>query len=488
MTSRALTVILPLVDDRGFGEAALASWIGQPDADSFEIIAVGNDPSSQLVRRARQLARPEDRVLVLPGMDEIELYRAGGEAAATELLLFTESHCIAEPGAARALVDLLRRTDAAAAMVSGRPMTSNAFAQFETRLFEEGLRQHPGDDWRWVGLRGLAIRRDAWERAGKFETSCGRLAESILAVRVGRMGGRIEVCPDARVRHGNCSRMRDLFAALHPSGRGQAEWRRRCEAGLEEEFLPPLAEWSERARWNRRIAAAAAGLHLRIGGDEAMRGQWRRAAARLRPLVGSGFRAVLGSRGVRCAAGVRAGWFLSSSVLRPSAEGRYRAYSRASSELLRWGVLDRVDGSLPPAPATPQLRPSELPDGVFAGFHAAERFSADEPRPSCRWTRPFAMMRLGHPPADYRLSLDVRSPVPLERLALRLFWNGYRLEGSVEDGFAVPKEAFRRGEQLLAFDCTPFHPQRVGLPDTRELGVAVFALTLERIAGPEGPS
>ena len=485
MTSRALTVILPLVDDRGFGEAALASWIGQPDADSFEIVAVGNDASSPLVRRARRLVRPEDRVLVLPGRDEIELYRAGGEAAATDLLLFTESHCIAEPGAARALVDLLSRTDAAAAMVSGRPMTSNAFADFETRLFEEGLRQHPGDDWRWVGLRGLAIRRDVWERAGKFETSCGRLAESILAVRVERLGGRIAPCPDAHIRHGNCSRVRDLFAALYPSGRGQAEWRRRCEAGLEEEFLPPLAEWSERARWNRRIAASSAGLRLRIAGGEARRGEWRRAASRVRGLIGSASRAVVGSRAVRFAAAARAGWFLAGSIVRPSEEGRYRAYSRASSELLRWGVLDRVDGSLPPATATPILRPAELPDGVFAGFHAAERFSADEPRPSCRWTRPFALMRLGHPPGDYRLSLDVRSPVPPERLALRLFWNGRRLEGSCEGGFAVPREAFRRGEQLLAFDCRPFYPQRAGLPDTRQLGVAVFSLTLEPTAGPE---
>jgi len=366
-------------------------------------------------------------------------------------------------------------------MMSGEPVSSNLFEGFETRLFEEGARQFPQDRWRRVGLRGLAVRRAAWERAGQFETSCGRLAESILAVRLERLGFQIADCPGARVRHGNCSRMADLFAALFPSGRGQAEWRRRCEEGLEEEFLPPLTEWSDRGRWDRPIARHAMGVLIRLAAENAGRGDWRKFAESARSMPGYLVPAVFGSLAVRCAAALRAGWFLARSRFGRSEERRYRSYARASSELLRWGVLDRVTGSLPSPPVATILRPAELPDGVFIGFHAAERFSASDPRPTCRWTRPFGLMRLGLPAADYRLTIDARSPATSEKRALRLYFNGRPLDGSPEDGFRVRRGLFRRGEQRLTFVCAPFRPAESGLPDTRELGVALFLLRFESI-------
>ena len=335
--------------------------------------------------------------------------------------------------------------------------------------------------WRRVGLRGLAIRRGDWERAGEFETSCGRLAESILAVRLERLGVQIEDCPGARVRHGNCSRVVDLFAALFPSGRGQAEWRRRCEEGLEEEFLPPLTEWAARGRWDRSIARHAMGVLIRLAAKNAERGEWRKFAGSARSMSEYLPPAVFGSLAVRCGAAVRAGWFLARSRFGRSEERRYRCYARASSELLRWGVLDRVAGSLPAPPVATILRPAELPDGVFIGFHGAERFSASDPRPTCRWTRPFGLMRLGLPPADYRLMIDARSPVASEKRALRLFFNGHPLDGSPEEGFLVRGSLFRRGEQRLSFVCAPFRPAESGLPDTRELGVALFLLRFEPI-------
>jgi hypothetical protein len=496
----ALTVVLPLIDDRGHGESALISWTGQTlAADRFEIVAVTPRPGGRLERRARSLLRPHDRLEAAPGAAEMELYQAGARAARGDVLLFTEAHCLAEPDAAEAL---LRRfaepwtatppragtagaAGPAAAQLAGEPLASNAFAAFETRLLRDGLRAHPDDAWRRVSLRGFAVRRAAWEAAGGFATGCGRLAEAILGVRLLRLGWRIDDCPEARVRHGNCSRARDLAAALRPHGRGQGAWRERCEAGLERDFLPPLPDWSERAGWEPRLARHALRVRLGILGRAMLRRAWRpHAAAAARALPGCLAAALLGYRVPRALAAARAAQALAASRWGPGKERRYRAYGRASSELLRWGVLDHAAAAgLPAAPAGEVLRPAELPDGALVGFHAPERWSAGDARPTCRWTRPFALLRLALEPADMRLILEVSSPVPPERRALRVFWNGRPVRAAPEGGFLLQRRRFRPGEQLLAIACAPFYPARAGLDDPRELGVAVFSLRFERLPG-----
>jgi hypothetical protein len=493
----ALTVVLPLIDDRDYGALALASWTGQTlAAERFEIVAVTPRPGDRLARRARSLMRPHDRLEAAPGAAEMELYQAGARAARGELLLFTEAHCLAEPDAAEAV---LRRfaepwtaaspragaAGPAAVQLAGEPLGSNAFAGFETRLLRDGLRAHPEDAWRRVSLRGFAVRRAAWEAAGGFATGCGRLAEAILGVRLLRLGYRIDDCPEARVRHGNCSRARDLAAALRPHGRGQGAWRERCEAGLESDFLPPLPDWSERAGWAPRLARHALRVRLGILARAALRRAWRpHAAAAARALPGCLAAALFGHQVPRALAAAHAARSLAASRWGPGEERRYRAYGRASSELLRWGVLDHAAAAgLPAAPAGDVLRPAELPDGALVGFHAPERWSAGDARPTCRWTRPFALLRLALPPADLRLVLDVSSPVPPERRALRVFWNGTPVRAAPDGGFLLERRRFRPGEQLLAIACAPFRPTRAGLDDPRELGVAVFALRFERLPG-----
>jgi hypothetical protein len=481
----ALTVVLPLIDDRGCGERALASWIGQTlAAERLEIVAVTPHPGSRLARRARSLLRRHDRLEVAAGATEMELYVAGARAARAELLLFTEAHCVAEPDAAEALLRCFAApARTAAAQLAGEPLASNAFAGFETRLLRDGLRAHPDDAWRRVSLRGFAVRRSAWEAAGGFATGSGRLAEAILGVRLGRLGCRIDDCPEARVRHGNCSRARDLAAALRPHGRGQGAWRERCEAGLEKDFLPPLPDWAERAAWAPRLARHALRVRLGILGRAALRRGWRaHAAAAARALPGCLAAALFGHQVPRALAAARAACLLAASRWGPGEERRYRAYRRASSELLRWGVLDHAAAAgLPAAPAGEVLRPAELPDGAFVGFHAAERWSAGDARPACRWTRPFALIRLALEPADLRLTLELRSPVPPEQRALRIFWNGKPVPPAPDGSFRLRRHRFRRGEQLLGIACAPFHPARIGLDDPRELGVAVFAVRFERL-------
>src|SRR5262249_39284777 len=96
--------------------------------------------------------------------------------------------------------------------------------------------------------------------------------------------------------------------------------------------------------------------------------------------------------------------------------------------------------------------------------------------PACRWTRPFATIRVRLPPGDYRLRLDAGFPACSRNGAVKLFFNSQILKASEDGEFSVPRSAFRPGEQLLSVACPPFYPARLGLLDSRELGIALFAL------------
>jgi hypothetical protein len=473
----ALSIVLPLDDDRGHGAGSLESWVRQTTTACFEIVAVADRraPAQVLAGHARALLRPHDQLIELSEASEIDLFRAGAAAARADVLLFTEAHCLAAPDAVEILLRHLSAPLAVAAQLGGAPLVPNDFARFESRLLIENRDQYPEDAWRRLSLRGLAVRTSVFRAVGGFEVGCGRFAEAILGVRLQRRGLPVEVCDAARVAHANCARPRDLAAALRPGGHGQAVWRERCEQGLEAEFLPPLPDWSDRARWRRPLARHA----LRLGVGSRRR---RSPRALMAALTG----AVLGPAAPRLLAAVRAAACLFLCRVVPGEERRYRAYRRASSELLRWGVLEYAAASpLPAAPLAPiapaELLPARLPDGVFAGFYLAERWRAGDSEPSCRWTRPVAMLRFSAAAADYRLRLRAELPVGCAPDDVGVWLNGHRARREPDGAYRLERRWFRQhGDQLLGITAPPFHPARHGFDDSRELGIALFGVSFER--------
>jgi hypothetical protein len=475
-TPLALSIVMPLDDDRGHGAGALERWVRQTTTARFEIVAVADQSAGgqALARHARALLRSHDQLLELSGASEIELFQAGADAARADVLLFTEAHCLAARDAVERLLRHFATTSAVAVQMGGTPLTPNDFARFETRLLVENRDQYPQDDWRRLSLRGFAVRTSVFREVGGFEVGCNRFAEAILGARLQRRGLRVDVCDEARVAHANCVRPRDLAAALRPGGRGQAAWRERCEQGREAEFLPPLPDWSDRARWRRPLARHA--LRLEIASR-------RRGNVRVAIAAFSG--ALFGPAAPRRLAAVRAVGYLLLSRVVPGEERRYRAYRRASGELLRWGVLDHAAASpLPPAPSVPiagaELFPARLPDGVFAGFYLAERWLAGDAEPSCRWTRPVATLRFTGDAADHRVRLRAELPAGCTPSAVGVWLNGRRARRDADGAYRLDRRRFRRrGDQLLGFTAPAFHPARHGLDDGRELGIALFGLTFE---------
>jgi hypothetical protein len=479
-----LSVILPLGDHRRLAVASARAWAGQTlDAGCYEIVAVADGRERRTEERVRQALRPSDRLLTLPGRSEIELYQGGAEAARGQTLLFTESHCVPEPDAARALVRFLEETGAPAATLASGHLRRRGLAPLEARLSDRARAERSSERW-WAGvsLRGFALRRELFEAIGGFRIELERFAETALAIELDRRGVRCAQARDAVVNHGDCVWPGELEAALLSLGRG----RRTCVGGdlggADDPYLG-AHDCVARSELDPSLARAlcrtlVAGLGDLLTAPGRARARVAAAAlGRLTPV------AAAGARGARLAH--RAWARLAFVLCLPDVgdpERRLRRFRAAWAAVVRCGEMERLpSGPLVPLgpPPTPLCyRPGEMAEDHFVGFHGRER-DADG---SFRWSSPAALLRFAAPPSDYRAVLRLLRPPAEPRL--RLFLNGRRLETPADTSgtvtFAVDRRALRRGgEQHLVFLCAPFHPRDVGIADDRVLGVAVRSFALE---------
>ena len=480
-------MVLPLADHRGFARASVAAWAGQTlAADRFEIVAVTPGSHPRVDRQVRRLLRPRDRLLVVRGAPEIELYQAGALAAAGEVLLFTESHCLPEPDTAEAVCRFFSAPDAAAGSLRTVHIPRGRLARLEELMgrHEEARRTAAGR-WADVSLRGFALRTDIFRRLGGFRPELERFAETALALELERGGFWIQDIPDAVVSHADCARVGELEPALLALGRGRRTFLEKGPREVTERFLGQ-PDWIEHAALEGRAARALCRVIARSlltsNGD----GNGRALA---RSLAGLAPAALGGARGAIFAARARARLSL-LRCLQPGgeAETHFPRFAVAWRTLVRCGEMERLTRRALPPPSPPDdpplFAPGEMDDVHFLGFHAREA----DTRGSFRWSSTAGLVRLHLRSGDYQVRLTASSP-PGER-SVRLFFNGRRVSFAGEPGepwratFRLERRHFRRGrEQHLGVVCAPYVPSRAGFSDPRVLGLALRTLRFESRLG-----
>lgn len=487
-----LSVVFPLLDERGLALACIRGWLEEKREVPLQIVVVSDGQRAALERQVRELLGPSDALLFQDG-GEAAMYDRGCRSAAAELLLLTEPHCLPAAGAARRIVEFFAPRGVAAAWLESGHFSRNRFARMEERLVEEDRqRRRDPDDWRHVSLRGFALRTSVYVEAGGLCPELGRFAEAVLAVRIQRRGWRLHSVPGRLVRHGNCERYSELSEAIRAHGAAQAVYWDRCERGEVERFHPPHPDWAARGRFDRSAAREMARIAWASLFLDAGRPGWApRCAEVLRALPALIASALLGPRpalwGARAgAAAARARCLLTQG----NEERLYGSYRRLWGALVRVGVLEQVLRIREPAPSAGAAGSSrvigigEVPDGSLAGFHHREDWGEE----SCRWSSPVALARIQVPAAAYKVRMRAHSPWPPEQRSLRLFWNGRPIPASgvaqTEDGFefATPHGASRpEGAQSIGIVCRAYLPRRSGLPDSRRLGLLLFRTELTAV-------
>jgi len=200
-TAPAVSVIVPVRDRRQLLRQCLDGLAAQTRAD-HEVIVIDDGSADG---SAADAGRPV-RLLRTPGVGAVGARLLGVEASRAPVLAFTDSDCVPSP---RWLECGLEAVNGGAEVVTGPTWPAGHARPLERTLASDGR------DGLYA-TSNIFFRRDTYAAAGGFDPGAGArfgfrpgrvLAgtgfgeDSLLAWRVRRNGGRVEVCEEAVVRH-----------------------------------------------------------------------------------------------------------------------------------------------------------------------------------------------------------------------------------------------------------------------------------------------
>jgi hypothetical protein len=180
-------------------------------ADEFEIVVVTDGAHPGVERAVAALLRPQDVLVRAEGADRFVLCNIGAEVALAETLLFTEDHCLAEPGCLELAARTLIEQKVECSTLNWGNINENYVGAFEEQVTRENMEiwQQP-DHWNMLRARGFVITRRAYEKAGCFPSGYGLFAEAVFAARLHEAGIKVGYTSEVGVRHINSGSLRDL--------------------------------------------------------------------------------------------------------------------------------------------------------------------------------------------------------------------------------------------------------------------------------------
>lgn len=492
-----LSIVIPMDDDHGYGEACVESWNSQTvSRDRLQLVIVDLGEDRKFNQRIRQQLSPQDVMVTVDTDNEGLLYERGARACEAELLLMTEGHCIAERGAAEEVICLFEDSNVAAINMRSSHLEPTIIARQQSLLEEKWISEWPPGHWRTISLRGFAVRRGIYERLGGFQPSYRRFCVNAFAIELDRQGLRLIPSRASLVRHGNAPTVTNVASSLRDSARGQIEWRARLRKekppDLGDRYLGGLDFWSRRGDLESKTARALAGSLLRsILADVQRVGGLQKAKHGVAELPRLWSAMMVGPRASAVLHRIALAWaMLVCGVSRLHRRWLFHSYLRLwrlsfDSGYADFVVSHRVE---PQWIALEQQKPvdvASLPDGSVAGLRAREKWGTHGP--FMRWSGSVFLLRLQLSREEpRRLIFDVRCLLPPGQRCLSAFLNGVSLAQSAlteeEEKIVInlPSELYQaNGCQDLIITCRAVRPSESGEADRRRLGLALFTIKSE---------
>ncbi|MCA9056436.1 MAG: glycosyltransferase, partial [Planctomycetaceae bacterium] len=384
------SVLLPLIEDRGFVRDSLASWLGQERfaAEGYELLLLDDGSRNEMADQLRPLLRGGDRIICRPGVNRSELYGAGADEAHGEFVFLTESHCVPEPDCLFELDRFLQSHSYEGACCRSIPVCYNSLARADAHAFELGFREFLKEgDWRKVNVHGFALRKDVYDFVGGLRGRYDLFAEMVLAADLRDAGVRLGYAAGAAVQHhyrvtvSEMAEFVDGFVLgemqyLHDYGSVQRigfSFLEMCQASLEgvsslEECL--ATEWQRLRRGWKRGDFTAVGACLSLLQQRLMAGHAGQVLAQLR----------VWQLAFRC-------WLTQRNLPRLSRNYEDLFHAAVARAARRCRDRLRLDE---PRSGDLMLSVTDIPADWQFGFYPAETF---EDRPF-RWSRPAAGLDL----------------------------------------------------------------------------------------------
>ena len=488
-----LSVVIPMDDDHGFGEACIDSWNAQSHPrERLQLVVVdpGNQPS--LIRRVRPYLAEHDLLLTVTTDNEGLLYERGAGAAQAQLLVMTEGHCLAEPHAAAEILRLFKDPEVASINAFSTHVEPTIIARQQSLLEQEWIALWPIGHWRTISLRGFAIRQEIYQQLGGFRPEYRRFCANAFVVDLDRRALRLVPTRTPIIRHCNSPSIRDVAVTLRDSARGQIAWRAQFDGeeppDTADRYLGGLDLWSRRADLAPRTARVLASALIRsIFADLPRSEGFQKAVNALPELLRLMAGVVMGARASAFGQRLTLGWaMIVCSFSRVNKRWLLNSYRRLWRQSFNSGFADfAAPHQIEPewfAPGPEPVAVASLPDGSVAGLRARETWGAKGP--FIRWSGPVFLLRLQlSPETSHQVTLNIRSVAPAGRRCLRAFLNSSRLASTAtrEENEQLtlklsPELCRSDGRQDLVFTCRAMRPSDRGEPDERRLGLALFTI------------
>src|SRR3989344_4952052 len=226
-------VIIPVEYHRGQAVECVRGWTQEQDypADRYQIILCApNTLKPELEAEIRSLLRPWDRLEKRPLNHDVTLVAEAARLAESELLLFTESHCVPKKTALSSLLAVAaEHPEWSGFSCHTAPITHNLLSEIEAEIYVTHIRQELESSG---GLKVIdqcfLIRRAAYFEAGGFRPSFGHFAEWLLAAELHRLGKTIGFYPHTVIGHYYIGDLNELGAFTTDFARGQIKYLAEC--------------------------------------------------------------------------------------------------------------------------------------------------------------------------------------------------------------------------------------------------------------------
>jgi hypothetical protein len=475
----AISVLVPLQEDRATAEQCVRAWTRDQtlSRDRYEVIVLAPGLDPRLEARIRPLLRPEDRWVPHGDPDEYGLFNLGARLARARWLFLTEAHCVPEPDCLMAMLDHLEATGGPGARGASHGVGIGALGRLERDVYDEHLRiEEEPEHWRKVLIHSLAVDRVAFLGVGGFAPRYGDFAPWALAIALREAGHRLTFTPRPAVRHIYTGELRLLCDHVRDFGRGEMRFLAETPASTSRRYLSEPEEWKDRWSYTRVGARRVLGVALRAGlldrgvAREAIR---HTGVAMLGPRV---FVATWRVRVVARRLRVR--------LSRAGSRRRRRAYERfweacaglgrreflAAEPALAWASGDRSARHRLSAPFAGQ---------PLIGFHIPEEVDGH----TFRWSSPLALIEATVPDGAVEAQLELLPERGRTLPAVRVCVDGRVV---APERCTVTAERVRFPVQGGAVRCiavvsASLRPSREGVPDRRDLGLAVRALSFRAV-------
>ena len=275
-----LSVIIPLADHRGHALEAIESWTRQScPREDYEVIVITDGREPQLAAAVAGLLAPRDQCFRCDKGSLHECYNAGARAARGQVFLFTESHVKADTDCLAEIIARFAQNDVDGLAVASGGINESRFAAQEQTLYEEALADRIAGAWNLCTIRGCAIERSAFHRAGGFRTGYGHFAEILLGAALHHNGARLRYADRARVWHFNSGNFVHFGRELTAYGADEIRFRAENPDSPLLKYLGPSPLWDNRQAWLSATATRSFALAFASAVKAKLfRGHIRRAA------------------------------------------------------------------------------------------------------------------------------------------------------------------------------------------------------------------